>query len=91
VARQRTITGGATIMGQVTKSEATDSRVHAVGIGNESTPVADCHHCLYRLNERLRCVAFPSGIPLAIVRGDVRHNVPQPGDGGFHFVRNRQR
>lgn len=35
----------------------------------------------------LRCKAFPSGIPDAVLLGRNPHTEPIPGDGGFRFER----
>jgi hypothetical protein len=45
-----------------------------------------CDHCIYRLNDKPACVAFPWGIPPDILEGRFDHTNPYPGDGGFRFV-----
>lgn len=34
-----------------------------------------------------RCAAYPGGIPLPILAGDVAHDRPLPGDRGIRFER----
>ena len=42
---------------------------------------ADCMH----LGPGLSCAAFPDGIPLPILAGDLDHREPIPGDHGIQF------
>lgn len=44
-----------------------------------------CDRCIYRLQGRADCVAFPWGIPAEILDGRFNHQQPYPGDGGFRF------
>ncbi len=44
-----------------------------------------CDRCIYRLQGRADCVAFPWGIPAEILDGRFDHQQPYPGDGGFRF------
>lgn len=32
-----------------------------------------------------RCLAYPDGIPLPILLGEVEHTVPYAGDGGIRY------
>lgn len=44
-----------------------------------------CRH-LYHLMDRLKCAAFPEGIPQEITSGDFLHNQPLPGqENGLVF------
>jgi hypothetical protein len=58
-------------------SEDNDPVFRTVGI---------CHVCDHRRSV-FTCKAFPDGIPLEIMKGDVMHTSPYPGDGGIVFVR----
>ena len=48
-------------------------------------PVAcwTCRH--YDERARVRCAAFPDGIPLPIQWGEFDHRQPFPGDGGVRY------
>lgn len=61
------------------------------GIGSmspDNDPVFEqvgiCHQCAHRRGV-LTCKAFPNGIPQEILRGDVMHTSPYPGDQGIVF------
>ena len=46
-----------------------------------------CIHCKHwNMVERRICLAFPNGIPTAILLGENDHSKSFPGDGGFRFV-----
>ena len=47
-----------------------------------------CEFCARHLRwegDKLRCDAFPDGIPDEIVKGKVAHYKPYPGDHGLQF------
>ncbi len=52
---------------------------HVIGI---------CHLCRHRLGV-YTCRAYRTGIPLAILTGDLDHREPQPGDHGIQFQANK--
>jgi hypothetical protein len=43
-----------------------------------------CHMCKHRL-VGTKCLAYPDGIPLPILTGDIDHREPYPGDHGLQF------
>ncbi len=46
-----------------------------------------CHVCRHVDPQGLpRCAAFPDGIPLPILAGDLPHDRPLPGDHGIQFA-----
>jgi hypothetical protein len=49
-----------------------------------------CTRCIFRLNSKMACVAFPNGIPADIAEGRVDHTKPYDGDGGIRFVPSRE-
>jgi hypothetical protein len=49
---------------------------------------SDCHYCVHAeigKDGSAACSAFPGGIPEPILRGDVKHDQPYPGDHGILF------
>lgn len=46
-----------------------------------------CFGCLYffHTSEPMACLAYPDGIPDAILMGEADHNYPLPGDNGIQF------
>lgn len=44
-----------------------------------------CHTCVHRRANGLNCDAFPEGIPVEIIIGDVLHTSPYPGDNGIQY------
>ena len=46
-----------------------------------------CTKCVHFLNSKggFTCNAFPKGIPLEIIRGDIDHLKPFPGDNGIQY------
>jgi len=48
---------------------------------------AQCFICVHLFSDRLklRCLAFPSGIPAEIITGEFDHTKPYPGDRGIRF------
>lgn len=67
-----------------------DPEGHQGSMSEDNDPVFEtvgiCHVCVNRTS-LFRCRAFPNGIPQEILRGDVMHTSPYPGDGGILFVR----
>jgi len=54
---------------------------------SEMTPI--CVTCLYLMQggvDKLRCVAFPDGIPDAILDGSHDHREEFPGDQGIRYT-----
>ncbi|MGH2531532.1 MAG: hypothetical protein ACRDJW_04415 [Thermomicrobiales bacterium] len=50
-------------------------------------PALGCENCRHFDPQGLpRCAAFPGGIPLPILGGDVAHDRPLPGDHGIQFA-----
>jgi hypothetical protein len=50
-------------------------------------PIPLCLRCKHFVNDEksLRCVAFPDGIPFAILSSKQDHRMPYPGDNGIRF------
>jgi hypothetical protein len=44
-----------------------------------------CENCRHRYLNRMNCEAFPRGIPLFVLSGDVPHTEPIPGDRGIQY------
>lgn len=50
-------------------------------------PFIGCLNCRHLDWRRMtRCAAYPDGIPLPILGGDVAHDRPLPGDHGIQFA-----
>ena len=49
-----------------------------------------CTRCIFRLDGKMACVAFPQGIPSEIAEGRFDHTKPYHGDGGIRFVPGRE-
>jgi hypothetical protein len=47
---------------------------------------SQCARCIFKINGRAACVAFPRGIPADILTGRFDHTVSHVGDGGIRFV-----
>jgi hypothetical protein len=67
---------------QVTKMETFVSQ-------RSAEPIRQCDRCVFRLQGKSACVAFPWGIPPEIREGRFDHRQPHPGDGGFRFTPQR--
>jgi hypothetical protein len=44
-----------------------------------------CNRCIHR-KDGLTCEAYPEGIPIEIVSGELDHHKPLPGDHGIQFA-----
>lgn len=53
----------------------------------KASPCPLCKHLLTKRGETPRCNAFPDGIPMEIIRGDVLHLDPIEGDNGIQYER----
>jgi hypothetical protein len=67
-----------------------DPQGHRGSMSMDNDPVFEevgiCFKCVERTSVR-SCRAFPQGIPREILRGDVMHTSPYPGDNGIVFRR----
>jgi hypothetical protein len=45
-----------------------------------------CTRCIFKMEGKPVCVAFPRGIPADILSGRVTHTSPYDGDGGIRFA-----
>ena len=43
-----------------------------------------CLRCAHYTGQA-ECEAFPDGIPVAIIQGEIDHTKPYPGDNGIQF------
>ena len=46
------------------------------------TPI--CYECKHK-HKNLTCKAYPKGIPIGILTGELNHKKPVEGDGGIQF------
>lgn len=46
-----------------------------------------CTECIWWITGKNppACIAFPGGIPEGILKGDIDHSQPYPGDGGYRY------
>lgn len=54
--------------------------------GGSYTP--NCFNCMHfrgLVKGKIQCVAFPDGIPKALMEKGATHNKPYPGDGGILY------
>lgn len=68
---------------------ASARKLETPGPRSRNTLVTQCDRCIFRLEGKPACVAFPSGIPADILEGRFDHTKPYAGDGGFRFVPRR--
>lgn len=47
--------------------------------------MSQCASCFHKHIGKPTCDAFPEGIPQPLLSGDVKHDDPYPGDGGFRY------
>lgn len=52
--------------------------------GNYTPKCFECAHFQGMVDRKVRCAAFPDGIPIEVFRGI--HNEPVDGDHGIRFV-----
>ena len=63
-----------------------------VGLGKfeagpgEPPKLGDCASCRNKTDNAPTCLAFPNGIPRAILDAEVRHTIPYPGDNGVQYA-----
>lgn len=53
--------------------------------GSDVQFISPCQFCRHKNKDTDTCVAFPQGIPSAILTGKNSHNKPYPGDNGIQF------
>lgn len=57
------------------------------GIGDGFRVTPQCNNCaFYRRDHSLTCLAFPKGIPIAILLNEFDHRGAWPEDGGVQYV-----
>lgn len=61
------------------------SRSRFVSDGDDFQFLSSCGWCKHKTLGKGTCTAFPNGIPEPILRGDVPHTEPYPGDNGIQF------
>ena len=62
----------------------TDSRIIVTFSGDINVISLSCDSCIqYRGDDN--CLAYPGGIPTAILLGEFDHTEPYPGDHGIQF------
>lgn len=48
-------------------------------------PQPQCWRCKHFDADDKTCLAFPDGVPMVVLLGDVDHRLPFPGDNGVQF------
>lgn len=56
-----------------------------VSEGDDLKILASCGNCKHKTLGAATCKAYPRGIPREILRGEVKHISPYPGDNGIQF------
>ncbi len=51
----------------------------------ETRARSKCVYCEHKIRGKIGCLAFPGGIPMPILVGDIMHDDPYPGDNGIQF------
>ena len=50
-------------------------------------PCTTCVHYIISDKKKFTCKAYPDGIPEVILRGEVDHREPHPGDHGIQYLK----